>query len=296
MKNFSLQIALIFLGAMAPHVLMAAQFNLIIPNEKFGKGDVVDVAATLDTKGESINAVEGTLVAPPYTSIVRIHQGNSIVALWLERPTSKGQQVSFSGIIPNGFSAVSGNLITVTLKSEKQGNDKITLSGNAYRNDGSGSRVDTKAASVPFVVGKESTNRTFALDYATDQERPEAFIPVIATDPNLFDGAPFLTFETQDKLSGIKGFMVAEAPAKFMLFTPKTPTSGWKTVESPLQLTEEMRSKFIFIKAIDNNNNERIAFVAPSSGLYQYKMTMLWVILVLLALVAFTRIMRRKRA
>jgi hypothetical protein len=114
---------------------------------------------------------------------------------------------------------------------------------------------------------------------------------VVSKDVALFDGAYFVSFETQDKASGIKEYALAEKKS-FFAFRPKD--SAYQVVVSPAKLSDQTRSSYIFIKAIDNNNNERIAILSPETGLAVYKHILLFGILVLCAVLLSIRHLRKK--
>jgi hypothetical protein len=87
-----------------------------------------------------------------------------------------------------------------------------------------------------------------------DDEDPEAFVPTISSDPDVFNGAYFMTFATADKGSGLHHFEVKEG-----LF------GSYAVATSPYKLTHQSRDVTLYVKAVDANGNQRIAVVYPQN-------------------------------
>lgn len=290
-KFFLIQLVFAFHILFLPQAVFAAQLLLDAPARSFGLGDRFDVALSLNTEDQSINTLEGTLAIPANIKVVRLTEGSSIIPFWLTHPELDSSRLVFSGIIPGGFEGRKGKILTVTVETLSPGAGKFVFSGSTLLNDGKGTSAQTKSATLSLAVTRTKSNRLLAVDPAGDHEPPESFTPVIARDPAMFDGDPFLSFVTVDKFSGLKEYEVVVTPA--FLFAPKPPQNGWQRAESPLRMSRGALSHFIFVKAIDNNGNERLAMLPPEEGIYKYKTFLFWGILIVLTAIALYVIARR---
>jgi len=284
-------LALFFL----PLYVFASSFSFEAPRKNLLPGDSVEVTAFLEPGGESVNAVDGIIEFPLGLEVVSLETGNSLLSPFIEAPMIKGNTLIFSGIIPNGYQGPSRTLLTFVVKVKEGGLKKIKLSGTVLKNDGKGTALTMSPASLELTVGKGNGGTTYLKVREKDTEPPETFVPTIGTSTDLFAGAPFISFETQDKNSGVTGYLMAKASPRFFFFTPLTPTV-WSPVESPYVLEKRDLQKFIFIKATDTQDNERVAVVAPESGFYQQRGTLLWGILIGVTLYVIIKIIRRKKA
>jgi len=73
-------------------------------------------------------------------------------------------------------------------------------------------------------------------------------VPIVTTDPNIYDGKYFLVFSTTDKGSGINYYDVAEVPAGVVVGEH----SPWVTATSPYLLKNQSLSSDIYIRAVNN--------------------------------------------
>jgi hypothetical protein len=253
--------------------------------------DHVQVGIILSTEGESINTLEGTLLIPRGFLVDGISDGSSLITPWIEKPTLQNGSIRFSGIMPGGVSGNAVPVFKVTLRATAGGAQTLVASGKGYLNDGIGTPKTIRSTSKTITISQEKGGTTYGTDTTLDTIPPETFTPVVSKDVALFDGAYFVSFETQDKASGIKEYMLAEKKS-FFAFRPKD--SEYQTVVSPAKLSDQTRSSYIFIKAIDNNNNERIAILSPETGLAVYKHILLFGILILCIVLLSIRHLRKK--
>lgn len=231
----------------------------------------VTVVIEIDTGIEEINALEATLVLPEGMRVSQIETGNSAILMWITPPRREDNLITFAGITPGGFFGiqpiftVNGNFSTDDLKEARFENVL------ALENDGSG-------GSVPVIL-------SFSLaESKRDTESPENFTPVVASDPNVFDGKYFLVFATQDKGSGIKRYEVREGSFGW-----------WREAESPYLLKSQKLNKDIYVRAIDNASNDRVV-VLPSqvhSSWWEEPGLFVILIVVVLAAVLYRRVWTR---
>jgi hypothetical protein len=221
---------------------------------KLHVGDVFTVAVVVDTESESLNAVETTVVFPAdLFEFVSSNSGNSVITVWL-RDTSENSEGSiiFSGITPGGFTQDDARIIELTFKVLKEGQGIIeTKNTELLLHDGLGTpaAVKTENVHVSIVEGESLLSVN-----TVDDEDPEDFTPTITSDPDVFNGEHFMTFATKDKGSGVHHFEVKEG-----LF------GRYAVAKSPYRLLHQSQDVKIYVKAIDNNNNERTVIVYPQN-------------------------------
>jgi hypothetical protein len=113
-----------------------------------------------------------------------------------------------------------------------------------------------------------------------DTTPPEAFILEIGQDPSLFEGKYFLSFATQDKMSGIDYYEIKEGKRDF------------KKATSPYLLEDQSLGKKVIVRAFDKAGNYQEAEIKPS-----YKMTWqdgLYLILILVGMGVIGWILKKK--
>ena len=241
-------------------LVLAAVLSLGLARAEAAEVSVRQVAGTrtvevvLDTHGEAINAIEGTVSFSGTVSDVSL--GGSVIPLWLKRPAESS--LSFSGVIPGGFSGQSGKLFTLNLA----GSGPLTLFPDdlhAYLNDGLGTEATTtgRIAVVTVPAGARDA-------LAADTELPEFSEARIVRDDAAFDGDWFVAFNAQDGGTGISGYEVAE---RLGSATDRTGGLAWRAAESPYRLSDQSRRSTVFVKARDGAGNERITTLPPQAGL-----------------------------
>lgn len=147
----------IFTGIISySHVAFAATID-VVPSLSAG---VYDVVLSVNNK-ESINAVSGTVIFNENISVIpTIETNNSIVSLWVDKPSVSGNSINFSGIIPGGFSLLydqfgdnpqqTSKLFSIVFPFVKNINSyTFTVdSSSAYLNDGHGTEIIIPSKSI----------------------------------------------------------------------------------------------------------------------------------------------------
>ena len=240
-------------------IKILAVILLLLPASAFAATAVVEV----NTGVEDINALEGILVLPESMNVREIQTGNSVILIWVEEPHQTGNIITFAGITPGGFKGVYP-VLTIHGVFTKEELEQVRFeSVVALKNDGTGERVPIKM-SLSLIAFKG------------DIEPPEDFRPVVASDPNVFDGKYFLVFTTQDKGSGIDRYEVREG------------RWGWfREAESPYLLEAQKLNRDVYVKAIDNAGNERVTVIPAQAHSAWWEGYRLFAILIVLVLVAF---------
>jgi hypothetical protein len=220
-------------------------------------GDLLTVKVSIDTQKQTLNAIETDLVFPSdLLDFVSSEVGEGVVTVWLRTPQEVTDgRVSFSGITPGGFMQDDAQVVTLTFKVVAEGQGVIeTKNTQLLLHDGLGTEALVRPQNVHIAVVEGVSTIQKKLYY--DDELPEFFTPTIERDVDVFSGALFLVFSTLDKNSGLSHFEVKEG-----LF------GTYKTAESPYRIIHQNLSRKIFVKAIDTNQNERIAIVYPQRTL-----------------------------
>lgn len=258
--------------------------EIILESEKpsSSTGEEFLVSVSLNTENEPLNAVEGKVIFPADLLIIKeIRSGNSAVNFWIEQPRStQAGEILFSGITPGGLVRPKEFLFSIVFRGEKEGQGAILLAGlRILKNDGIGSSAVAKTTPYQFSISSGVSTTAKEIKPITDLEPPEDFKPMITKDPNIFDGKSFLIFATQDKGSGVASYKIREGRL------------GWyKTVESPYLLKYQALNKKIFVKAVDNSGNERVAVLYPQVITWQNKLLEIFgIILVIVFLVFFLK-------
>lgn len=222
-----------------------------------GVGQEVRVQVVLSTDASEVNAIEGSVVLPPSLSLVRIEDGNSLVTLWLKRPTAEGQAIPFSGVTPGGYAGQNGRVFAFVVKVVREGNSALTFSNvQLLKNDGEGTVIGTDGVPLSLSVRGKAEDVSPVL---VDDVRPETFVPTIGKDESLFDGSWFVAFTTQDKGVGIDHYTVQESKSRIGLwFSQKV------NADSPYILKDQSGKSFVRVTAYDKEGNTRSATAVPA--------------------------------
>ena len=198
-----------------------------------------------------INALEGVIAYPEdILELKMIKDGNSIIPLWIQRPTSVNNTVVFSGIIPGGFEGViraltfpeilPGEIFVLQFKALKQGVADITIQeARALLHDGLGTEIFLVKNNAQINVDSYFFENVIEID---DTDSPIILQAEIIREEDLFSGNRALIFQVSDKGSGIDYVEVKEFGI------------GWQKAESPYEL--KRKSGSVQIRVFDKNNNQ----------------------------------------
>ena len=315
-KFIVLGIALVF-SFLVFNFSFAARTFFETDNGNVQVGDTFETNFFIDTEGQGINAIEGTIIFPQkIVSLKEINDGNSIINFWIKRPAFKDGEISFSGIIPGGYSSKKGLILTLVFQSLSIGEGQAQVKNiNILANDGSGTPVvqpvlSSETIQVSKASAREPTSSALvnmdgspasstspiisvpnsvtakpasALEPAKPAEikdtvPPEIFEPKVVSDSNMFDGKYFLVFATQDKGSGIDHYQVLEKKTANILGCDLTLwQSGWITAENPYLLKDQSLGSSIQMKAVDKAGNERNETISAKNPINWYEIWWVWV-------------------
>jgi hypothetical protein len=112
----------------------------------FTEGSTFQVPISIDTEGQSINAIELHInFNPKRLQIVEPTGQQSIIGLWVEPPAYSNTfgTLKLVGTIPGGITTKSGLVASITFKALAPGDTRLTMSSQSQvlANDGLGTRV-----------------------------------------------------------------------------------------------------------------------------------------------------------
>jgi hypothetical protein len=249
MKKFLFIFAILFFFS---HSADASEIEFIAPKEAF-VGQVLTLDVKIGQLKEPVNAVSGTLVYDPKTiKISKILDGGSVVSLWLKpiEIVSEGK-IEFAGITPGGL--ISGKLFSLELLSSTEGLQNIKLQDlKLVLNDGSGNSymaID-QVAGVNFIA--TTTEAIIETPQFKDTVLPLPFEIQLGRDKTLFNNQWFAVFNAYDQDSGILYYEVAESK------TNSQEGLKWNKATSPYVLKDQLKTGFLFVKAVDREGNSRL--------------------------------------
>ena len=244
----------------------AAKLELVSQSSEIGVSSQLQIDLMLYAQSEGINAVEAEITFPEeLLKLQEIQDGDSIINFWVERPKiGKAGVISFSGIIPGGFSGIlspyykgtkPGKVFSLIFTAKKEGVGNVEIKdAKVLLNDGLGTPTGVKIYNLQFNITTSdvvNTNDVGRLKIK-DIDPPELFTPEIASNSDIFDGKWFLVFATQDKGSGIDHYKICERVKTTCVIA-----------ESPYVLQNQNLDRKIYIKAIDKSGNERTMVLPP---------------------------------
>ncbi len=281
-----------------PSSTFAAELILSSSVADLAVGQQFAVDVMLDAQSEAINAVEARILFPQdLLKLEQVYETDSTITLWVEKPLAVAGTVSFSGIIPGGFSGVlspyyqgvrPGQILKLVFSTKQEGKGIIEARGlRILLNDGQGSEGKAEIKNFSFEIKGRAleTGPGVALQ---DSDSPELFTPQVAQDVMLNGGQKTLIFSAQDKGSGIDYYEVAEQKGK-----PAENYIGlsWRRATSPFLLEDQNLESWIYVKAVDKFGNQRIVQVSPRPEKYQKN----WIWVIILAGIAIGLLILRLR-
>lgn len=212
-------IFVIFTGIVITPFFCSATIIYLSPVQKsVNEGDTFVVDVKVNSKKESINVVDGSVVLDNNSSLeVReISLAGSSFSVWPKEPvlSSDKKTISFVGGVPGGMNSDNAIIFKIILEAKNIG--KTTVSPEnmlAYINDGKAtkSKISTKNAEFDVVKkGNSSVNNEWSNVMLSDKTAPDDFVIEIGQDASMFDGKKFATFIALDKETGIDYYAVSE--------------------------------------------------------------------------------------
>jgi hypothetical protein len=200
-----------------PSTIFAASIN-ISSGDKVGAGDTGVIDIYLNTEGQNINSIDGSVVLSDEHDgnfeVKDLSLSNSAFTMWPRKPSlENGHKIYFVGGVPGGVNGERVLLFKIVVKINETGDFKITPNQLvAYLNDGLGTSVKIPENSSIISIGKsgDEIKDKWKEIVSNDNIAPEPFEIILSEDPNLFDGKKFIFFDTTDAQSGIAYYEVRE--------------------------------------------------------------------------------------
>jgi hypothetical protein len=296
--------------ALIPFAVQAQSLSLSSAKTSYNVGDSFQVSLSINTGGKIINTIEGVISVPlDKFQILDTRYGNSIISLWVERPTinSKEGIINFSGGVPGGFGGSNGPILSFSLKAKKAGSGAVSLEGiKVLLNDGLGTELKNislhnlslaikeapKPSSKPAPAGpKEEEKPVEVYLPPADTVPPESFIPLVSRNPGVADNKYFVSFFAVDKDSGISRYEITEKPLILSYLTSKF-DKPWTAGESPYVLKGQWWAYKIIVRAYDQAGN-----YTDGTALKPFHTIIYWIFtgFLVITAIAITRFISRPR-
>lgn len=279
-------ITILFLSLFIPQLSLAAEIFVDTKDSSLGSGEDFLVQVYLNTGDVSVNAVEGKVLFPKdYFTLKEIREGNSSINFWVEKPESlKDGEVSFSGITTGGFVGPKRLILGLVLRTKKSGDSQINLSNVVVlANDGQGTTIATKIKALSLsTTGEVKDANSVAI---VDNEQPEQFNISVGHEDEIFDGKNFLVFSTVDKASGVNHYEVRESYWGL--------GGDYVKSNSPYLIQDQSLKSRLYVKAVDNSGNERIAKLGPQNKLVFLEQFIIIVIILTICFFIYRKIFKR---
>lgn len=249
--------------------------------------DEFELKVIVDADNKILNAIGGQILLPEeFLEIKEIILSGSKINFWVQPPAQTGSgQVTFSGMVPGGFSGKLA-IFSIILKAKKSGTAEVIFAKpEAYLHDGLGSSDATNVSEIKIVIEPRAPESEMLTVKMEDDEPPENFQPEIIDAEKTLGIKYALIFFASDKKSGINFFEVMEQRV-YRLFGFEFKSGKYVQADSPYRLKDQKLKSEIFVKAVDNRGNYRIARLPPSSPIRWYENPLIWGIIVL-ALILF---------
>lgn len=211
-------------------IIVVFSVCLILPNKSYAAvirassssalsaGDTSIFDIYLDTEGEQINSIDGSLVLSDTHNgnfeIKELSVVNSIFTLWPRKPSIEaGGIVTFVGGVPGGMYGDRLLLFRIIVKINEPGDFSIKPNSvTAYLNDGLGTprNIVNDVSVISVGVANEIQANKWQEVISSDNIPPEPFSIEVLQDAYLYNGMKFLSFETTDSKSGISYYEVIE--------------------------------------------------------------------------------------
>lgn len=266
-RIFSIVFAFGLVCVLAPANSMAADINFQPQSISVPQPKAFTVTITIDTKGDNINALDGTIVVAKELGDVSVTDSGSIITYWVSRPEfdKQSRTIKFSGTVPGGFTGKNGIILSVVVPAyngPRLDNAVTVAEIHGYLNDGLG--TSAKISTKQFALGNGSSNidseitdQLYIDSSKPDNIPPETFTPQVTRDDRVFDGQWFINFATTDKQSGVDRYEIQES------LNGSIEAGNWKVASSPYVLEDQALHSYVYITAIDRQGNERIIKVFP---------------------------------
>lgn len=285
MKRYIILIPICLMAVTA----QAASLEFQPQYQTFVVGTPLTVTVYLDPQGQSVNAVQGQIdFSSTQLALERVYNGNSIIGLWLTRPTEKtAGTIAWSGIIPGGFDGIlqagntallPGQLFTMVFRPIASGTATISFNHlDVLLNDGQGTPAQVSARSLTVMSASTAPDMAIPTVITNDHNPPDPFVVTVSHDPNIFNDRWFAVWNATDKETGVAAYGIFEStgPSKAI------DEAAWHPANSPYLLQDQSLQSYIYVRAIDQAGNTRVAVSAPTNPAVSHLETVGWFVIII---------------
>jgi hypothetical protein len=277
----------LLLLCIAPLSLEAATVRVVPDVVPVRVGTPVTLTLYADVQDEVVNAIEASFNHDQKLRFVDASDNDSSVLFWIRYPSvCTVSMVCFSGIAPGGFTGMSQGIASLTFMPIETGTTTVSFSPIVIlRHDGKGSTVPVVAEPVQLYIEAAFPGAIAPVTYS-DTEPPEAFNTQIITDPDVYDGAHVLIFDTKDKQTKVVSYFVKEYTHPLIAwFAP------WHKAQSPYRLRDQQLQSYVAVMAVDEAGNERLMSIEPRnpSSMKLVYSSVLSIVVVILSIILYRR-------
>jgi hypothetical protein len=209
----TIKILVILFVFVFPIFSQAMSLSIGNPVENISAGDTVSLDLYINSEGKEINAVEGLIFVSGDYEIQTINVAGSIFNLWPNKPSFLDQKIYFVGGSTAGVFGSKLKLFSIVITPKSAGN-LIFSSENLqiFLNDGKGTRVSVEKFEKNILVNSKSGENTNQLEKIISEDKipPEDFEIIIGSDPGVFGGKYFASFNAVDNQSGLNRYEILE--------------------------------------------------------------------------------------
>lgn len=283
--SFCASLLLFLLGARAE----AALLYFDPPEASVHRGDTVTLGLRLDTdEGECVNVVSGVITYDANIRAVDVSRGDSILNIWLEPPTidEEKRTITFAGGLPGGYCgrilgdpSLTNVILDIVFRSpgfsvgeqSKTAQVRVDEQSEVILHDGFGTRANLERLHSTLTLLDTPGDRmddSWSDRVNEDVLPPADFTIDLFRDQNAFSGQYVISWNSQDKQSGIDHYEVMEEPfEEFYTFKWGRVDAPWVVVESPYVLKDQSLNSTIRVKAVDKAGNQTIATLIPDEAM-----------------------------
>lgn len=243
-------------------------------------GNTAVINLLLNTEGETLNSIDGELSFSTNTAefnIKDINVGPSDFRIWLNPPTLSADKktISFVGGVPGGIKSSGAKIFSIAIEGVKPGDITINFTKTlVYKNDGKGTSLIASFTPSVISIVPENLNTIKKDEWSeiikNDTEPPNEFIIELGSDPSVFDGKKFISFQANDDHSGIDYYEVTEGNLEPV------------RTNSPYVLMNQDENERIKVTAFDKNGNSRVSIYEKNIFPLKYLFGLLAVVIIVL--------------
>lgn len=215
----STAILLFLVFSLSARNAQAASVELESDYSKISVGDTVVADVIMDTEGETINVVDGSISIPNGLKLVEIKElsvASSALSQWARTPSwsQKDGTISFVGGFPGGINKKFVPLFRIFFTAKSAG--QVTFMPaevKAYVNDGLATQAGVHVTPLTVTINPEDNlpvKDELKSIITHDFKAPANINIELGQDSSLFNGQRFITLAAVDSESGIDYFEVKE--------------------------------------------------------------------------------------